>query len=247
MELIGHRGCARWVAENSLAGVHFSADTGLAAIECDVTVAADGVPVVFHDRSLNRMTGVSGDVTALSSDALATWPLRFQGALTDQRIPTAFDYFSAVAQRSLFLHLEIKDHEQNLERLVPPILDALSASTLSAEQVRVSSFSWRILEAVHALAPELSLGWASTVWSDNFRARLEQLPIDSVHLDHEAFTAGQAEELGALEKPVYVYTVNDPKEAMHLRSLQVAGVFTDDPVSLRGALRADTQPCKRIE
>lgn len=239
MELIGHRGCAHWVAENSLAGIHFSADTGLGAIECDVTVAADGVPVVFHDRSLKRMTGVSDDVTALSSDALARWPLRFKGGLTDQRIPTAVDYFSAVAERSLFLHLEIKDHDQRLDRLVPPILSALSGSALLAGQVRVSSFSWRVLEAVHALAPDLSLGWACTVWSNTCRAGLAQLPIDSVHLDHKAFTAAQAAELSALGMPVYVYTVNNPSEARRLRTLQVAGVFTDDPVALRQALGAD--------
>ena len=41
------------------------------AIECDIQIATDGVPVVFHDDDLQRLCGLSGDVRERSSQELA--------------------------------------------------------------------------------------------------------------------------------------------------------------------------------
>ena len=41
------------------------------AIECDVHIATDGVPVVFHDDDLERLCGLKGDVRERTSQELA--------------------------------------------------------------------------------------------------------------------------------------------------------------------------------
>ena len=41
------------------------------AIECDIQIATDGVPVVFHDDDLERLCGLPGDVRARTSQELA--------------------------------------------------------------------------------------------------------------------------------------------------------------------------------
>lgn len=41
------------------------------AIECDIHIATDGVPVVFHDDDLERLCGLSGDVRERTSQELA--------------------------------------------------------------------------------------------------------------------------------------------------------------------------------
>ena len=49
--------------ENSLAAVRAAAEAGF-TIECDLQVTASGVPVVFHDPDLKRMTNKRGLVRA---------------------------------------------------------------------------------------------------------------------------------------------------------------------------------------
>ncbi len=61
-ELIAHRGYAARYPENTLPALEAAATAGARFVEVDVQLSADGVPVLFHDRGLRRMCGVSGAV-----------------------------------------------------------------------------------------------------------------------------------------------------------------------------------------
>lgn len=59
---IAHRGlhdAARGIHENSISAFRAAIEAGY-AIECDIRLSADRVPIVFHDAELDRMTGASG-------------------------------------------------------------------------------------------------------------------------------------------------------------------------------------------
>ncbi|HRC27440.1 MAG TPA: glycerophosphodiester phosphodiesterase family protein, partial [Alphaproteobacteria bacterium] len=62
--LIGHRGVARYAPENTLESIHTAADMGLEWVELDVKLTRDGVPVLFHDDTLDRTTNGTGFVAA---------------------------------------------------------------------------------------------------------------------------------------------------------------------------------------
>ena len=64
---IAHRGIYDniTIAENSITAFNNAIKQNY-AIELDVQLTADNVPVVFHDRNLKRMTGVSGDITKMT-------------------------------------------------------------------------------------------------------------------------------------------------------------------------------------
>lgn len=65
-----HRGLhGRGVAENGLPAFAAAIAQGL-GIECDVRLSLDGVAMVFHDATLERMTDVAGAVAGLRADAL---------------------------------------------------------------------------------------------------------------------------------------------------------------------------------
>ncbi|AGA32997.1 Glycerophosphoryl diester phosphodiesterase [Thioalkalivibrio nitratireducens DSM 14787] len=61
-ELIAHRGYAARYPENTLPALEAAAAAGARFVEVDVQLAADGVPVLFHDHGLRRVCGVSGVV-----------------------------------------------------------------------------------------------------------------------------------------------------------------------------------------
>ena len=70
---IAHRGLhdkAKGVIENSTSAAR-AAIAGNFAIECDVQLSADGEAMVFHDETLQRLSGATGRVDALDAQALS--------------------------------------------------------------------------------------------------------------------------------------------------------------------------------
>ncbi len=65
---IAHRGlhdAKRGIPENSIAAFRAAIEGGY-AIECDIHRTRDGIPVVFHDHDLHRLTGRNGTIDALT-------------------------------------------------------------------------------------------------------------------------------------------------------------------------------------
>lgn len=61
-QLIAHRGYPRHYPENTLIGLEAAIAAGARFLEVDVQVSRDRVPVLFHDRDLQRLCGVGGAV-----------------------------------------------------------------------------------------------------------------------------------------------------------------------------------------
>ena len=94
-DAFAHRGL--WAPEgppeNSLAAFRAAADAQV-GIELDVQISKDGVPVVFHDPVLDRMTEETGMIWDRTAEELTA--LRLDG--TDERIPTLSDVLRGLPQ-----------------------------------------------------------------------------------------------------------------------------------------------------
>ena len=82
----------RW--ENTLSAFAAAVDKNF-AIECDVHLSADGVPVILHDNDLKRLTGSEGFVWQRSAAELAA--LKVGG--TSDHVPTLAEMLAVVAGR----------------------------------------------------------------------------------------------------------------------------------------------------
>lgn len=71
-ELVAHRGYAAQYPENTLPGIEAAIAAGAHYIEIDVQLSADHVPVLFHDRTLERVCGVPGSIHEFSLAHLNT-------------------------------------------------------------------------------------------------------------------------------------------------------------------------------
>lgn len=90
------------VPENSIAAVEGAIAVGM-GIECDVQMSADGVPMVFHDWELARLTNTEGLVGMQTAEALGA--LALLG--TDQH-PARLAHFLEVVAGHVPLLIEIK-------------------------------------------------------------------------------------------------------------------------------------------
>jgi glycerophosphoryl diester phosphodiesterase len=95
---IAHRGLhdgANGVIENTLRAAE-AAIAGGFAIECDIQLSADGEAIVFHDETLDRLTDVTGPLSALSAVEIAK--LRVKGS--GEPPPSFAAFLNAVAGRT---------------------------------------------------------------------------------------------------------------------------------------------------
>ncbi|WP_016909853.1 glycerophosphodiester phosphodiesterase [Streptomyces xiaopingdaonensis] len=65
---VAHRGAPCTARENTLAAFAAAVLAGADVVELDVRCTADGVPVVLHDATLERLWGYAAEVAAVSSD-----------------------------------------------------------------------------------------------------------------------------------------------------------------------------------
>lgn len=154
---IAHRGLhdgARGIIENTAAAFDAAIAKGY-GIECDLRPAAGGLPVVFHDLTLERLTESSGEVSSLGAHALTQ--VRFKG--TDETgILTFADLLELVAGRVPLL-VEVKSEWEEPER---PFLAGIAAlATAYAGPLALMSFDPAVMTALKELAPCVPRGIVS--------------------------------------------------------------------------------------
>ncbi len=103
--IASHRGGSYLWPENSLLACRQTLALGVDQLEIDVHAAADGVPVVLHDATLDRMTDAAGPVAALGSAALGAVRVRGTGG---EPVPLLRDVAALLAGTAHGLRLEVK-------------------------------------------------------------------------------------------------------------------------------------------
>lgn len=91
--VIMHRGDWRNYPENSLLSLKGAIEIGTDIVETDVSLTKDGVPVIMHDKTVDRTTTGKGDVRGFTLDSLKTLYLRNgYGAATVYKVPTLKEF-----------------------------------------------------------------------------------------------------------------------------------------------------------
>lgn len=95
-KLIAHRGYTLYFPENTIVGIGAAIEAGAKAVEIDIQMTSDQVPVLFHDRDLKRVCGVDGaihDHTLQQVQALkASEPDRLGDAFEHTKIATLEEF-----------------------------------------------------------------------------------------------------------------------------------------------------------
>lgn len=149
-----HRGL--WggeLPENSLGAFRAAAEAGF-AIELDIQLSSDGVVMVFHDYTLDRVCGRAGKVCEHTAAELGEILLN---GVKGERIPTLAEVLATVAGRVPLL-IELKG-ENGDTSLVPAALAVLKGYQGAW---CMESFNPLLLRAVKKHAPHVIRGLLST-------------------------------------------------------------------------------------
>lgn len=208
---LAHRGDWRRAPENTLPALLAAlAVPGCDGLEFDVRVAADGVPVLLHDQTLERVQGRPERVGALTARALE-----------DLGVPSLEEVLTAVPHRA-FLDVELKgDHD----RAVVEVLAAGRGAEL--HDAVVSSFEPATLERVAHLAPAWPR-WLNAV--DLEPATITTavgLECRGISVDWHAIDAVSMRRARAAELEVAAWTVRRRPTVARLEGLGVVAVCVE--------------------
>ncbi len=231
--IVAHRGASGEAPENTFAAFQRAIEQGADAIECDVHLSADGVPVVLHDHALDRTTDLRGLVRERTweelsrADAGSWFGVPFRG----ERIPRLDDLLAWCRGR-IPLSIELKNGPifyPGLERL---IVDRVRESEM-LDQVSVISFDHPALLRLRALERRLATGalYAARLVDGPGIARATGV---QALLPHVAFVdRAMVEEAHRAGIAVSVWTVNQSDDVSLALSAGVDAVATDFPARTR--------------
>ncbi|HEX6043373.1 MAG TPA: glycerophosphodiester phosphodiesterase family protein [Pyrinomonadaceae bacterium] len=215
--IIAHRGASAVAPENTIAAFQAAIDAGADGIEFDVRLTREGVPVVIHDETLYRTTGVRGRVADASLDQL-----------NDLGVPTVAQVLELISSSGLILYLELK--ETQIE-LVEKCCRSVKQYDLQ-DRLIFACFEHSVLQTIKNLNP-----WFQTAAlfhsSDAFiLERARAIRADGIALHHRLATAGVVEDATQAGLKVAVWTVDDPAWVKHARAMGIYAIITNNPAAL---------------
>jgi glycerophosphoryl diester phosphodiesterase len=240
---VAHRGYSAVAPENTLPAFAAAVLGGATHVEFDVRTTADGVPVVIHDRTLDRTTTGTGHVWDCSYLEIRSldaggW---FSPAYAGVPVPTLAETLDLIAPAGAQLLLEIKPPATLDE--VKTVIEAVAERELLDRTV-VQSFDPGVVRLVREAAPDVRRGLLRLRFEADTVALAADLgvvccnPSKADVLGDPATMAG----LAAHGIDVMPWTANDMAEWAPLAGLGVAGLITDRVAELTGWTFSRTSP-----
>lgn len=227
--IIAHRGASGQYPENTLLAFRQALAQGADALELDIRLTQDGIPVALHDPTVDRTTNGSGAVADLSLAAL-----RELDAGCGEPVPTLAEVLAATDPAPLLI--EIKEPDGG-----PAVVELLQSGGARG-RVLVGSFVAAPLGPVRAAGipttatrREVARFWAASRVRWPLRGRsYEALSVPEHQGRVRVVDDSLIRAARRAGRPVHVWTIDDPDQARRLRSLGVAGILTDFPQRMTG-------------
>lgn len=238
--IIAHRGARAEAPENTAAAFAHAMAYPIDGIELDVQMSADGVALLFHDRTLKKVAGVRrrpGDLSwekLQEMDAGSWFAPEFAGEPL-----LGFDRMLEMFAGRTRLFIEIKVFKADRRsgravRLTDSVLQALTGPRYSEhlELFRILSFDPEILLYAGGKDPGLQLVLdvskaGAKGLQQSPKNRFEHLSAFCIHVG--GVSPDLIEWAHGIGKEVFVYTCNDKGTLQKMLAARVDGVLTDDP------------------
>jgi glycerophosphoryl diester phosphodiesterase len=229
--VIAHRGASGYMPENTLASFLKAIELKADAIECDVHLSKDGIPIVIHDEELNRTTNGEGYVKDYSLIELkrlsAGYENRFGNQFKDQKIPTLREVLEA-CKNKVGVVIEIKNGPFFYDEIEEKIIELIKDLNME-DWVVISAFDHQTVKKIKKLNKDLVTavifsGCPVKPTLDCLLAYADGLHLEWCYLKPNVIKEAEEDNLF-----VNVWTVNNEENIKKMFFMNVNGVITDYP------------------
>ena len=241
-KIVAHRGYWRTdgSAQNSITSLQKAAAVGCYGSEFDVWLTADGVPVVFHDATIDGIRIEDTTFATLMNHRLQN----------GEFIPTLQQYLTEGSKiEGCQLILEIKPHRNEVrdKRIADMCVELVRTLGLE-KKTEYISFSKVVCQRLHEITPDSKVAYLN---GELAPAQIKEMGLTGIDYNEKVFVKHpewlqEAKQLGV---EVNVWTVDGEENLRHHVNLEgVDLITTNDPEILKGILaeqEAARQPASK--
>jgi glycerophosphoryl diester phosphodiesterase len=230
-KIIAHRGGGSLAPENTLAAFECGFNHGFRAVEFDVMLTKDLIPVVVHDEELGRTIAGEGLICdTLAADLVqmdaGSW---FGAEFAHCRVPLYQEVLDFCSQRGIWMNVEIKP-ATGFEQITGQIVAQFTSDFYqhkSAQLPLFSSFSLTAIAAARATAAHIPRGVLFDQIPIDWLTHMRELEAITLHTNQRHLSQLVAEQIQRAGYGLSCYTVNEISRAQELLAWGVDALFTD--------------------
>lgn len=241
--IIAHRGASANAPENTMAAFRLAYASGAEGLEFDVRLSKDGVPVVIHDATLERVGELRSKVSDLTLEELkqidvGSWfdrkhKKRQRTDHSGERIPTLDEVLELAKASDGPLYIELKCDQVSDAEATARAVCGLIGDSPALPRMIVKSFRPAAVMAVRSLLPGVTTAalFSPAILMILRRRRhmidlAREFGADQLSL-HYSLAAKHIVRMAAM--PVTVWTVDDPKWIAKCERRGIGALITNDP------------------
>lgn len=236
--IIAHRGDSSAAPENTMPAFASTTDAGAQYFEIDIRMSQDGVPVVIHDKTVDRTTNGTGLVAEMTAAELRTldagsW---FADSFAGTRIPTLDEVLAHASNSAVDVVIEYKGtwNKTNIRTTI----DMIEAAGL-ADNVITQSFSEKTIARISKISPDLPVGWLTQTIDRSIVSTAKKIGADAVN--PKSATARGVALAHRARLGVFVWTHDEDPDWEELTEMGVDGIITNRPAALYAWMLPETQ------
>lgn len=165
-----HRGASEYAPENTMSSFYLGLLQGANGIETDVQRTKDGVLVLFHDDTLDRVTDASGKVSDYTLAELKK--IKVTGDCTTgfyDYIPTFEEFLKVFSAYNISFAIELK--HQGLEADVLELAEKYGIM----DRMTVTSFNFEYIKRIKEINKNARVGWLIVCPDENDMKKLLEI------------------------------------------------------------------------
>jgi glycerophosphoryl diester phosphodiesterase len=233
-EIVAHRGIPTEAPENTIAAFQRAIELGADAIELDVRLTADKIPVVYHYFYLQENTSASGAIFDFRLEQLRDVKVfcKNNPRAKEGRISTLFEILEMFSGK-IGLEIEIKGPEPEAPEIIGGILNEFKSFWTSFE---ITSYEPALILSVQKTCPGLivdllfprSESWMKldvVQYQAIHHTRLAH--ARAVHLHPSQLSEKVVNALRAQGIEIHVWDVNDEQSLITVAKFDIPRICTD--------------------
>lgn len=218
--IMAHRGYISKGVENTKEAVQGAIDAKADYAEIDVLQTKDGELAVIHDLKLKRLANANVHVSDLTMDELRQLTLSQDGF--SGQIST-LDEMIKLAKGKIKLNIEVKLHGGEKD-FVNKVLKTIKDNEFEKQCV-IQTLHYPLIKEFKRANSDIKVGYILYA----SRANLKNVKADFYVAEEYMLNKKLVKEARKLNKPIYVWTVNDMESLKAYYKLNVDGIITDYP------------------
>lgn len=234
-KIIGHRGDMKLAPENSLSSLNILKRNQINWIEIDTILTKDNIPVIFHDKELDRVSNFKGEVIDYNFDELKKADIgsKFSNKFKNEKIPSLSEFILISNSLSINIFLELKSYYDNkndfkLVKEVAKRLNNINSNIL----IILCSYSKNIIKYLKKYMPNFKRSLIVDDLSENNLDFLLENECYSINVNYKP--NNNIEDIKKLKQKINVYchVINKKEDIKELEELEIDGIITDNPIEI---------------